>query len=93
MFIIFLFYEYLEIINNTTLLKIKQIGIVVIMKHPVPPMIIVNHNTYHIIKLHLITNVNSIVMIELHKKFLPIMCIIGKNWISKVSFIVEYQLA
>ena len=49
----------------------------IIAKHQVPPMIIVEHNRDHIINLYLITNVNSIVMIEQHKRFPPEMCMIG----------------
>ena len=54
-------------------------------------MIIVEHNRYNIIKLHLIMNVNIIVMIELHKKLILIMFMKGEKWIIKVEFIVEYQ--
>ena len=35
-------------------------------------------------------NVNSIVMIEMHKMILPIMRMKGKNWITKVALIVKY---
>ena len=87
----FLFYEYLEIVNHATIVKIIHIVIVILTKHPAPPMIIEDHNRYHIINVHLLMNVKSIAMIEMHKNFHPIMCMIGKNWISKVTFIVEYK--
>ena len=46
------------------------------MKHQVPPMIIVDHNRYHVINQLLIKKVSSIVMIEQHVNFLPEMCMI-----------------
>ena len=64
---------------------------IILTKHQVPPMIIVDHNRDHITNQIIITKVNNIVMIEQHKKFLPEMCMVGNMWIIKVSFIMVYQ--
>ena len=63
----------------------------VLAKHLVPTIIVVAHNKYQIINMHLIMNVNYTVMIELHKMFLPMMCMKEKKWIIKLAFIVEYH--
>ena len=68
-----------------------QNAVGIIGNHPVPPIIIVDNNKDHVIILHIIINVNSILMIEPHKMLLPIMHTKGKNWITNVAFIVEYQ--
>ena len=54
-------------------------------------MINLDHSRYHIISLHLITKVNSIVMIKESKTFLSKISTIRKKWIVKVSFVVKYQ--
>ena len=72
-------------------MKIIQNRFGVIVNHPVPPMIILGINRYNIINPHLIMKSNSVVMIELHKKLLPIMRMKGEEWIIKVALIVEYQ--
>ena len=83
------FCEYLESFNHTSILKIIQNGIGILVKHPVPAMIIVDHNIYQIINLHLLINVNSIVMIELRETFFPIMIKICGKWIFKIAFMLE----
>ena len=44
-------------------MKITQNGSGVLVKHPVPPMVIVYHNRDEMINLNLMMNVSSIVMI------------------------------
>ena len=57
-------------INNTTLVKLNQNTIGIIVNHQVPPMIIVDNKRNNITNLLIITNVNSIAMIGKHNKFL-----------------------
>ena len=82
----FLYCEYLYIMNHAALVKTIQNIICVLVKHPAPPMIIVDHNRCHIIYLHLKINTSSIVMIELPENFLRMFCMIdysGGNEYSK----------
>ena len=51
-------------------------------------MDVVDHNKDQLLNLHFIMNVNSIVMIKLIERFLPIMCMIGKMNMVKVAFVV-----
>ena len=53
-------------INNTALVKLNQNTIGIIVNHQVPPMIIVDNKRNNITNLLIITNVNSIAMIEKH---------------------------
>ena len=50
------------------------------MKRQVLPIIIVDNKIHRIINLLIITNVNSIVMIEQHNKILTEIITIRKNW-------------
>ena len=54
-------------------MKIIQNGSGVLVKHPVTPMIIMDHNRDKITNLHLIMNTTIIVMIELNEILHPIM--------------------
>ena len=87
----FVFCKYIQRINHTAIVNFLQNGFGIIVKHPAPPMIIVDNNRYHIINMYLIMNFNSIAMIELQKTLLPILHMKGEKRIIKLAFIVEYQ--
>ena len=63
------------------------------VQRQVQPMIIVDTMIYQIINLNqllIITNFNSVVIIEQHIKLITELFIINKKWINVVLLIVEY---
>ena len=62
------------------------------VKHQVQPTIILDNMMHRIINLSLliISNANSIAMIEQHNKILIELIMIGEKWKNVVLFILEY---
>ena len=71
-------------------MKGNQNVIGIFVKRQVKPMIIVDSRIHLITNLPIITNVNSIVIIEQHNKILAELIMIGKKCKHVVLLIVDY---